>query len=237
MSIRAITFDFWQTLFRDARGEPRKRLRHEALAREAGVSMERAAEALDDAVQEFLRSHIEDQRTLAPEDAVRLVAAFLDVDFSPEVREELAHVFGTAIIHHPPEPIEGALDAVRAAAARRPVGLICDSGLSPGSSLRVLMDRHGFTEYFKVLTFSDEVGVSKPQAPMFERTAEALGVAAHEMLHIGDLEPTDIAGIQACGGLAALFTGANPRFHNDTNAEHTFANWAEFLDRLPQLID
>lgn len=211
-------------------------IRHEALSRAAGVSIERASEALDTAAREFLRSHIEDQRTLAPEDAVRLSAAFLGVDFPEEVRRELAEVFGTAILHYPPVPIEGALEAVRAAAACRPVGLICDSGLSPGSSLRVLMDRHGFTEYFRVLTFSDEVGVSKPQAPMFDRTAEALGVAPSEMLHIGDLEPTDIAGIQARGGVAGLFTGANSRFQNETNAEHIFNDWGEFLERLSQIV-
>ena len=33
MSIRAITFDFWFTLFREANGKPRQRTRAEALSR------------------------------------------------------------------------------------------------------------------------------------------------------------------------------------------------------------
>jgi putative hydrolase of the HAD superfamily len=148
----------------------------------------------------------------------------------------MAEVFGTAIFAHPPVPIAGALEAVRAAAERVPIGIISDSGMSPGSSLRHLLDEHGFTPYFQALTFSDEVGVAKPQAPMFERTAAALGVAPQELLHLGDLEPTDIRGVQAVGGVGALFAGANDRFADQTQAEHTFYRWDDFVAALPTLL-
>jgi FMN phosphatase YigB (HAD superfamily) len=68
---------------------------------------------------------------------------------------------------------------------------------------------------------------------MFERTAAAMGVAPNELLHIGDLEPTDIAGIHAVGGVGALFAGANDRFAENTTAEYVFHHWSEFLDILP----
>lgn len=235
MGIRAITFDFWQTLFQDAEGAPRRAIRVNALVRATGVSEDRARETLDGVLEDFFRVHSTEQRTLTSMDAVSMACERLGLTVSAEVRQHLSEAFATAVLHHSPVPIADALTAVQEASARVPIGIISDSGISPGSSLRQLLDKHGFTNHFSVLTFSDEVGVAKPQAPMFERTAAALGVAPTDMLHIGDLEPTDIAGIQQLGGCAGLFTGVNARFRNTTKAEHVFNHWGDFLRRLPDL--
>ena len=235
MRVRAITFDFWGTLFRDVDGEARQQMRIEALAHVAKVSLESAADALTVVWNEFNRCHKQEHRTLTPADAVRLAADALDVTLRPAAARKLAHTFGTAVLTHSPEPIKGALQAVRAAAHRRPIALISDTGISPGSSLRKLMDRFGFTESFSALTFSDMVGVSKPEAPMFERTAAHLGVAPSELLHIGDLESTDIAGALAMGAKAALFVRENDSSLDGTRAHYVFHSWREFVALLPQL--
>lgn len=200
MSIRAITFDFWGTLFRDANLEDRHLGRVDALVEIVGVTPEAADAALQVIYKEFARVHIYEQRTLDHHDGARLALAELGISLDASQSAALARRFAEAILIHPAYPIEGALEAVRAAAARVPVGLICDSGISPGAALTVLLERNEFTPHFRVLTFSDEVGVSKPRPVMFERTAAALGVAPSEILHIGDLEPTDIVGIHGVGG-------------------------------------
>jgi putative hydrolase of the HAD superfamily len=236
MAIRAITFDFWRTLFREA-GEPveRRKIRIDALCDAAGVTAAAAEQALATAEGEFLRHHIEKQQTLAPPDAVRIVSRELAKTFPPNVEAHLADVFGTAILHHPPVPLDHAIEAVSAAAERFAVGVISDAGLSPGSSLRALLDRHGFLSYFKALAFSDEVGVSKPQPAMFHTAADGLGVHPSEMLHIGDLEWTDVIGAKGVGARAALFAGDNTRHRDATSADYTFNSWREFLDALPNL--
>lgn len=235
MAIKAITFDFWCTLFRDANSEPRQRMRIQAFAEAAGMPVTDIERALRLVWAEFSRCHRQDQRTLGPDDAVRLTAGQLGIELAPDVVDRLAVAFATAILRYPPEPIEGALDAVQAASFRWPVGLISDSGVSPGTSLRVLLDRHGFSNWFDTMTFSDELGVSKPQARMFESTAERLGVAPHEILHIGDLEHTDIVGIRAVGGRAALFRGCDNNVRKETKADYTLQTWEDFLDLVPEL--
>jgi FMN phosphatase YigB (HAD superfamily) len=238
MSIRAITFDYWGTLFRDENSEPRQAIRIKAFAKAAHVSEDAAAVALDKVWGVFARSHREDKRTLFPHDAVQIAARELGIEFEPGVTAQLAAVFATAILAHSPAPIEGALDAVRAAAARVPVGLISDTGVSPGSSLRVLMDRHGFTQWFSALTFSDEMdGIAKPQAVMFEITARQLGVEVDELLHIGDLSHTDIAGAQAVGAKAALFTGVNNEHIELCAPDYLFTSWDKFVEALPWIIE
>ena len=236
MAIRAITFDFWMTLFEEFNRAERHQVRVEAFCAATGADKMAVDTALQVAHDAFFRIHAEEKRTLAPGDAVTMVCAALDLQIDPETHSDLTTVFGTAILEHPPVPIANALEAVRAAAELVPIGLISDSGMSPGSSLRRLLDRHGFTPHFGVLSFSDEVGVAKPQAPMFEQTAAALGVAPNELLHLGDLDPTDIWGVQGVGGVGALFAGANDRFAANTLAEHTYFDWATFISDLPDLI-
>lgn len=236
MTVKAITFDFWRTLFRDRLSEERNRMRIEALAQRTGLSYEKADHALRRIPHVFMQVHIEEQRTLGPRDAVDMAYVELGLTFDESISAHLTEVFGTAILKYPPEPIEGALEAVERAAALVPVGVISDSGMSPGSSLQVLLDRHGFTPHFTHITFSDQVGVAKPHMRMFEVTAEALKVAPSELFHIGDLEPTDIAGVQALGGSAGLFAGDNDRFKDDTAAQFTFTAWSEFIEALPQVL-
>ncbi|MBN2311892.1 MAG: HAD family hydrolase [Candidatus Hydrogenedentes bacterium] len=236
MPVRAITFDFWNTLFRDCHSAERWQMRAAAFGQAAGVPVDDVAEALKSVAAEFFRSHHEDQRTLGPEDGVRIVCEFLGVRLDPGPARAVADVFATAILELGPEPIEGALDAVRAAAQVVPAGIVSDSGISPGRSLKGLLARHGFLEHLEVLVFSDEVGVAKPQAPMFETAAAGLGVTPDALLHIGDLEWSDIAGARAIGATAALFAGANDRYRDCTEADHTFTSWPEFIEALPGLV-
>lgn len=236
MPIRAITFDYWNTLFRDANSAARQDIRISAVAKMTGVPEKDVAGALKTVWAEFGRCHEREQRTMTPHDAVRMTGEELNIRIDAPVAETLARVFATAVVVYSPVPIKDALDAVKAAAELMPVGLISDTGVSPGSSLQYIMDRHGFTAHFAALTFSDEVGVAKPQAPMFEITAKKIGVKPDELLHIGDLEYTDIAGAQALGGKAGLFTGVNSAHAENTKADYVFNSWREFIELLPKLV-
>ncbi|MBI2422119.1 MAG: HAD family hydrolase [Candidatus Hydrogenedentes bacterium] len=234
--IQAITFDFWNTLFREDNREERHRMRCEGFAARTGVALDRVLEVQGEVHAEFFRTHVREQRTLNPVDAVRMTATRLGVALGETDETELTELFATAIYTFPPVPIEGALDAVRAAQSHVPVAVISDSGMNPGYVLRRFLDEHGFTGLLTAAVFSDEEGVAKPHPRMFHAAAEKLGVAPQALLHIGDLDPTDIVGVQRLGGQGALFTAVNSRFAETTTAEHTFACWAAFRDALPGLM-
>jgi putative hydrolase of the HAD superfamily len=235
VAIKAITFDFWRTLFRESEREERAMIRVRAFAEAANMPEADVAPALEAASQAFLMHHIERQQTLRPEDAVRMTAEQLGITMAENKAAELTEIFGTAILDRPPVPIDDAFAAVEHAAQLVPIGIVSDSGMSPGTSLRQLLRRHGFSSLVTHMVFSDEQGVAKPQAPMFHEAARGLGVRPDELLHIGDLQPTDIVGVQNVGGVAGLFAGDNTRFYGNTTAEHSYRSWREFIDRVPEL--
>lgn len=236
--IKAITFDFWRTLFYARAGSEDRRLaRARAIGKHAGVAPEAAEPVFEAVSREFLRVHIAEQRTLSPLDAIPMIEESLAVTLSDEAAHDLAAELADAFLAHPPEAIRDALEAVEAAARRGPVGIVSDTGLTPGSRIRALLEREGFGGHVSAFAFSDEVGVAKPQAAMFHSVADQLGVAPEAILHIGDLEPTDVAGALNVRARAALFAGDNDRYVARTRADHVYAEWRGFIDDLPRLLD
>ncbi len=237
MPIQAITFDFWRTLFyASSKSQERKALRVRRLSDLLGLPAEQIAPAFKQVSNEFMRVHIMEQRTPPPADAVPMLCAQLGVPVPDGKFDALLAAITDTFDEHPPDPIPGALEAVRAAAAIVPAGLISDTGLTPGSQIRALLERENFAPHFSSFSFSDEVGVAKPQSAMFHHAAAGLGVTAHELLHIGDLEPTDVAGAINVGAVPALFAGDNTRYIEGTRAHHVYRSWQEFIDALPALV-
>ncbi len=236
--IRAITFDFWRTLFyADSRLQERRQARVDAAVRVTGQPREVVKETMKSIASEFLRIHITEQRTLHPVDAIPMLERQLNLRLRDDQAETLSEEWAEALLIYPPEPIEGALQAVRAAAAYVPVGLISDTGISPGSRIRTLLERCGFLEHLSSVSFSDEVGAAKPQAAVFDHAVAGLDVAPAELLHIGDLEPTDIKGAQSFGARAALFCGDNTRYTEGSGADFIFRHWDEFVGDLSRILD
>ncbi len=86
------------------------------------------------------------------------------------------------------------------------LGIVSNTGRTPGVILRRVLERHGLLGYFGAISYSDEVGFRKPEAQIFHVTLERAGVAAAEALHIGDNPDADVVGAQGVGMRAAHYT-------------------------------
>jgi len=124
--------------------------------------------------------------------------------------------------------IDGAGEAVRRLAERYRLGVISDSGLSIGNTLRHFLQRDGILECFTCTTFSDEVGVSKPHTRIFQITLDRLGVQPHEAVHIGDLMHSDIAGAKAIGMYAVRLTANYDDANHSVEPDAVVKSYAEF---------
>lgn len=87
------------------------------------------------------------------------------------------------------------------------LGIICDVGMTPSTTLRRQLERQGLLELFDHWSFSDEVGWYKPAAAIFEHALAGLGVEPARAVHVGDLRRTDVAGARAMGMTAVRYRG------------------------------
>jgi putative hydrolase of the HAD superfamily len=208
--LRAVTFDLWQTLIldtpeglRQARAD-RVRGIHDVLARE-GIAVEVAAvDQAYDAVGAKLEEVWSARRDVGSRGQVRLLLECLGLDGAVpaegRLMEALDQAYCLPILSALPVPNAGALDVLRLLSSHGfALGLVCNTGRTPGKMLRLILERLGLARYLGALSFSDEVGLRKPHPEIFHRTLAALGVLPAEAAHVGDNPATDVAGARAVG--------------------------------------
>ncbi|MBS1847441.1 MAG: HAD family hydrolase [Actinobacteria bacterium] len=211
MAIEAVTFDFWNTLVRENPGLWDYRSRAwSALLAEQGhdVPLESLHEAFDTGWKHYVTAWNANV-PFGAADALQVALGELGIDADARLADALLEVIidPPADQHPSLNPnLVSTLAALRAADVR--IGIICDVGLTPSPVLRRYLDAQGALEYFDHWSFSDEVGVYKPDATIFRHALDGLGgVAPERTAHVGDLRRTDIAGARGMGITAVRYTG------------------------------
>ena len=206
MRIRAITFDFWNTLYWDqGHGFAQvNRARLAALRRVLESTGVAAAEGdLERAYRTGFEAYVEAWRGGrhygAREQVLHVLAAF-QAETDAEAVETLVAEVEQAGLRADLALLPGAAEMLPSlAAAGVGLGVISDTGLTPGRILTTFMQRDGVLDHFGALTFSDQTGYTKPHPQMFLQTLARLGVPPREAAHVGDMPRTDVAGAQALG--------------------------------------
>jgi FMN hydrolase / 5-amino-6-(5-phospho-D-ribitylamino)uracil phosphatase len=128
------------------------------------------------------------------------------IDLLKARRDTLLHAFEAC-----GEPSSRALEALDVFVQARQVVTLFDDALAfldavaarfPVAALsNGFADVHvvGIGKYFKTSVSAHIVGIAKPDRRIFDITARALGVANHEVLHIGDDFELDVQGALAAG--------------------------------------
>lgn len=213
-AVEAVTFDYWNTLIYEDRGHLRGR-RLEAWAgilEDVGYAYEREQldAAFDISWKRYVESWTANQQYLAAQ-AAEDVLEDLGFDVPPDVRTALVDAFGRAgddAELHPTEGIAPVLRTLKDAGLR--LGIVCDVGITPSSTLREHLIRHGLLPLFDHWSFSDEVGAYKPSPVIFEHALQGLGnPAPGRVAHVGDIRRTDIAGARAMGMVAVRYVGVS----------------------------
>ena len=218
MPVRGLTFDFWGTLFVEgprflSHVLPR---RYEILldaASEAGVPADEAAvrEAYRAGAAAF-RAAWEAGEQMSNYERVAYIFKTLGVPFDEGLVALTARRLEDAALEGDLTPLPGTLEAIPALAEKYPLGIVSDTGLTPGRVIRELLARLRFARYFDAMSFSDETGAVKPSPEAFAAALEPLGLSPAEALHTGDIPRTDVEGAFKAGyGYAVLYTGHRAR--------------------------
>lgn len=251
--IRAITFDFWDTLAADdsdeakraARGLPSKAEARSKLfveyvtRRHPRITAARAAEAFCHANERFRHEWHANHHT--PAVATRLSFAFEHLGLLPPAGaygrlvaeiDDLVREIEVMEVRIPPDFVAGIHSTLPVLAARYKLGIISDTIHTHGRGLRGLLANQGLLPYFDCLIFSDEVGASKPSPLVFRRAALDLDMPPRDIVHVGDRERNDVEGPLAVGFHAILFTGIVDRGSNATRAGAICRHFSE----LPTIV-
>ena len=236
--LKVVTLDFWGTLYQNAYArEERLHLLQKTLARYGqSHSLEELDEAYQHARSVWDRVWQSEQRSISIERWMREILDFIDSDLPGDVKIELGRAIQEVyLLGDTPRPVPGAIDVVPRLADRYRLGLISDTGLTPGRVLRMIMGRDGLLHPFDALTFSDEIGAAKPQPEPFLHTLERLDAQPEEAVHIGDLLETDLHGARGVGMRTILFLGVSKREDGLPHADGAFGAYDELEELLERL--
>jgi putative hydrolase of the HAD superfamily len=242
--IRLVTLDFWHTLFADTADGLRRAhaLRLEgvrAALAEAGHLYEPVELAAADArAGEALAAVWQEHRDMAAGEQIRVFLGALDPALpgalGPAALDRMARAYQEPALTHRPEITPGAAEAAHELRARGlALGLISNTGRTPGRVLRQLLRDAGILPCFDILVFSDEAGVRKPAAAIFRRVLDHVRIDAAAGVHVGDDAAADVAGAQGVGMRAIHFVPAAAAQSVPADTVLTrFADLPDFVARL-----
>ncbi|MBX3042897.1 MAG: HAD family hydrolase [Candidatus Kapabacteria bacterium] len=246
MKLELITIDFWNTLFDSSNGIKRNAVRQHVFAGEIAklnvtISQEEFQKAVEASWEFFNNIWMNEQRTPETYETIEYLWNFLKLPHNPDSIRELSKAFAESILDYPPQPnenVETTLKELKKSGYK--IGLISDTGFTPGTILRKVIENEGLLGYFDSFSFSDETGVSKPNAKAYTKILNELRIKPELALHIGDIEKTDVKGAKSIGMKAIRFSGDNTAVLNKDNPKVTAAdaeihNWSEFMNVLNKI--
>lgn len=240
--IQAITFDLWDTLIRETPESGRKvkeaRIRglymllqgqgYPGTLEEVEAAYERVGEHL----QEIWARNID----AGSEEQVQVLLKALndgwEVPRDPMTLANLEWAYVSPALQALPVLNEGASHLLTGLRQQYRLGLICNTGRIPGTMLKIILQRLGILEHFDVLTFSDAVGIRKPDPHIFHLTLERLQVSPDRALHVGDNPTTDVLGARGAGMWAVHLCLPEVSLSRDARARSI-----KTLEEFPQILN
>jgi len=239
--ITAVTFDLWDTLIQEYPGGSEKVARIRTRKISSILSSAGVPHSADEIMAahektgQFLQLIWSKERDLPLMDQVLFMLNSIDDDLPGKLRaEELRRVEGAyadGILENPPRLLAGAKDVLEdVSSSGWRTGLISNTGRTPGSTLRTLMDRLGILRHFDTTTFSNEILFRKPAPEAFRSTLDSLKAHPRASVHIGDDPVSDIGGAKRAGmnTIQVVMEGGMPSEKADFSATS--------LESIPDLL-
>jgi len=208
--IKAIAFDLWETLITNTPeiSIAHRRLRLKRMQALLHIStadrIEHAYRASWDRCQELYWSR--DKDVPCRTQVHHFLEALGSEPFDETAMHALERAYATVAVDILPEVIPGAAELIPDLKRRGYLlGLISNTGRTPGYALRMILERLGLLQFFDATVFSNEHGECKPQPSIFNALRQSLGIEFDEMLFVGDNLYADVYGAQRCGMTAVHF--------------------------------
>ncbi|MFI5257390.1 MAG: HAD family hydrolase [Gemmatimonadales bacterium] len=204
--LRAVTFDYWDTLYEGGALPERVALRRTAVGALLGaygraMPDEQLRALYEASGQEAERWWREEHRGYTTDERLRWILERAAV--TP--RQNCEHVTAAvdavdnALLMLPPAMLSGAWQMLRTLSRHYRLAVISDTGFASGRAQDRLLEKDAARDFFAATIYSMDVGHAKPRPEIFAAAVSTLGIEPAEILHIGDNERTDVRGALAAG--------------------------------------
>ena len=235
--LRALTFDYWDTLYEGGALPERVALRRTAVGALLGaygraLPDEQLRALYEESGREAERWWSEEHRGYRTDERLRWILERAAV--TP--RDECQHVAAAAdavdnaLLMLPPAMFAGAWQMLRILSRHFTLAVISDTGFASGRAQDRLLEKDAAREFFAATIYSMDIGHAKPRPEIFAAAVGTLGVEPHEILHIGDNERTDVRGALAAGFRAVRLDVA--RSGGPSEAEFVARSFEELTEYL-----
>lgn len=208
--LKAIAFDLWETLLTDTPELSRaqealrlERMERSLVARGFAAEAHRIEEAYRKLWKRCLELYWSADRDVPCRRQIEHFLEELELDpasFDEDALAELEHAYARAAVEIPPKVVDGAAEVISTLKQRGyRVGLISNTGRTPGYALRDVLENLGLASSIDVMLFSNEHGECKPQRSIFEELRRGLDVSFDELMFVGDNLYVDVHGAQRLG--------------------------------------
>lgn len=212
--VKAVTFDLWETLLfeRDGSNSQRRAVRCRNLVHVLNrvglrVSAEQVELALNETISSLLKIW-DKNKDVTHLDQIQLFVKYASrgkLVLKEEWIGELSMAYVLPLFEVPPYLNPDAPKLLRWLRDQNKLsGIICNTGLMPGTELRRFLSKEGVAEYFDLMIFSDEVRIRKPDEGIFHLAARGLKTKPQEVVHVGDNLKSDVWGAKNAGLRAIL---------------------------------
>ncbi|HDP97025.1 MAG TPA: HAD family hydrolase [Euryarchaeota archaeon] len=213
--VRVITLDLWGTLIREV-PERLKNMRQDRL-----LGMQEELESLGyrfgfDEIErayrlsgDFCEQIWSRNQDMPVDDHLLFMLSCLESSLpsrlGSEGLEKIRTVYSDALLSHPPKLFDDVIPGLTSLKKSGfKLALISNTGRTPGSVLRRLLEEQRIDRYFDFMTFSNEVMVRKPDRRIFRYTLSNMHVTPRLTAHVGDDSETDFEGARAAGMIAIM---------------------------------
>ena len=197
--IKAVTFDFWETLFgflSPQELEEVRRIRVEAFSRILKLPPQEVEQAFYQVVTEMNQEREASGLEVPLDEVIRRTVVRLGKEGAP--LDLLEDVYVKAVFERLPGPMPGAMEVLEKL-REKDTKLAIISNTIHGQIERALLRHYQVHDKFKVLLFSSEVRYRKPRPEIFRMALYHMGVRPQETLHVGDTPGADVLGALKVG--------------------------------------
>jgi len=236
-----ISFDFWNTLYGNGDEPERHKRRTEYFYNIISTYIKTDYNSIDEAFRAstefFINEWQNNYRTPTAVERIQFMSGLLSVNLNNADIEKTADYFGKLIFTVPPSRNSYNLSIVGELAKNFPLGLISDTGYISGKYIRQFLKEQKMISYFKSLVFSDEQTHCKPHSSVFKLTCDNLKIPCSRLVHIGDLEKTDIKGIKNSGGIGIKYVGWNNNSPEKSMANYIINDYRELSKTITDITN